>query len=369
MNNLVSTSITSPDYSKAHNCPDIIHRTVLCVYIVIVSVLNLLLLYLIFFKTIKAMADYKMVLFTTTIIDFTSAWSQFLIGIRPTLENDMQTFNFDGFLPYWVADWPMFAGGNLHWLALFETFSSDFSFAFGIMPFLYRYFAVCWDWKLRFWQFFILTCCTAWLAAWSSGSYAWMGSVFYEQNAPGVFYNPNCVRPMTSWTSAQSESNLNPALYYWMFRGWSYGYWGILYSYASLFYCGWRIYVRVSSDAFVFESKKARAAARQLTLTITLQAVCPLIVTGGSLIFLYIGLKTEFHKADSFVVLFYSFLVFPILNPLISLTFISSYRRFLVSSFTRVFGLHRCNPTRVVPTGIIIHTTSFSVTSRHKNES
>jgi hypothetical protein len=112
-----------------------------------------------------------------------------------------------------------------------------------------------------------------------------------------------------------------------MFRGWFYGLAGILYSYGLVFFCGWRIYVSVGKQAFLFESKKARSTQRQLTITIGLQALCPMVVTGSSLLFLYFGIKAEFHKAESFVFLFYSFMLFPILNPMISLIFISSYRR------------------------------------------
>jgi hypothetical protein len=57
---------------------------------------------------------------------------------------EFQTFNFDGFLPQLVGDWTIFAGGRLQFLALLETFTADFSFAFGVTPFVYRYFAVCW---------------------------------------------------------------------------------------------------------------------------------------------------------------------------------------------------------------------------------
>ncbi|KAI6231090.1 hypothetical protein M3Y95_00344600 [Aphelenchoides besseyi] len=315
-------------YAAAHNCPNLTHQIVLYVYIVPVTFFNLLLLYFIRSKTIDSMREYKMVLYTTTIIDFASAWLQFLIGIRPTLENDNQTYNFDGFLPQLVANWSIFSGGNLHYLALMETFAADFSFAFGIMPFCWRYFAVCWDWKLKGWQFLILTCCTAWLALWSSLSFAFMSAQYYEQNSPGVLMDPRCLRSMTSYTGAQSESQTG--LQNWLIRGWFYGLAGNLYSYAIVFIAAWRIYANVKKQAFISQSKKAIRTQRQLTLTIGLQALCPMVVTGTSLIWLYIGIKAEFHKEDSFVILFYSFMVFPILNPMISLLFISSYRRSLI---------------------------------------
>jgi hypothetical protein len=63
---------------------------------------------------------------------------------RPSLENDCQTYNFDGFLPPLVEDWMIFRGGRLHYLAAIETFTANFSFAFGTIPFIYRYFAICW---------------------------------------------------------------------------------------------------------------------------------------------------------------------------------------------------------------------------------
>jgi hypothetical protein len=85
-------------------------------------------------------------------------------------------------------------------------------------------------------------------------------------------------------------------------------------------------------------SERSRRIQRQITITIALQSACPLIVTGGSLIFLYIGIKTEFHKDDSFSILFYSFMVFPVLNPIISLTFISVYRIGLVDLCRRLIG-------------------------------
>jgi hypothetical protein len=56
----------------------------------------------------------------------------------------MQTFSFDGLLPQLVEGWSIFADGRLHYLAVLETFSTTFSFGFGIVPFIYRYFSVCW---------------------------------------------------------------------------------------------------------------------------------------------------------------------------------------------------------------------------------
>jgi hypothetical protein len=66
---------------EPHNCPSIPHRIFLCIYIVPVTLLNLILLCFIKYRTVCSMKEYKMVLYTTTIIDFTSAWMQFLIGI------------------------------------------------------------------------------------------------------------------------------------------------------------------------------------------------------------------------------------------------------------------------------------------------
>ncbi|KAI6204221.1 hypothetical protein M3Y94_00647600 [Aphelenchoides besseyi] len=140
--------------------------------------------------------------------------------------------------------------------------------------------------------------------------------------------DPRCLRSMTSYTGAQSESQTG--LQNWLIRGWFYGLAGNLYSYAIVFIAAWRIYANVKKQAFISQSKKAIRTQRQLTLTIGLQALCPMVVTGTSLIWLYIGIKAEFHKEDSFVILFYSFMVFPILNPMISLLFISSYRRSLI---------------------------------------
>lgn len=181
--------------------------------------------------------------------------------------------------------------------------------------------------KLTGFQFFLLTCCTGWLAIWSSFSYAIMSNAFFEQNEPGILMDPQCLRSVSSWTSAQSETDLYGMATKWMIKGWFFGLCGILYSYGLVFFCGWRIYVSVGKQAFLFESKKTKSAQRQLTITIGLQAVCPMLITGSSLIFLYIGIKAEFHKAESFTFLFYSFMLFPILNPCISLIFISSYRR------------------------------------------
>lgn len=56
----------------------------------------------------------------------------------------MQIYNFDGYLPQLVADWPIFNGGNLHFLAVLETSTAALSFAIGPLPFIYRYFVICW---------------------------------------------------------------------------------------------------------------------------------------------------------------------------------------------------------------------------------
>ncbi|KAI6211254.1 hypothetical protein M3Y96_00414200 [Aphelenchoides besseyi] len=314
--------------SEAHNCPSLVHRVILFLYIVPVTVLNLILLAFIRYRTPVLMRQYKLILYTTTAIDFSSAWCQFLIGIRPTLENDQQTFNFDGFLPYLVADWPIFAGGNLHYLSALETFMADFSFAFGIVPFLYRYFAVCWDYQLRLWQFLSLCFVAALLAAYSSFTYAYISADFYAVNVQLIDRDLNCLRPMPSFTAIQSEGEAG--LRNFLIRGWFYGLAMILYSYSAVIFCGYRLYVLISKSHLMHMTERSRLIGRQLTLTIGLQALCPLIITGGSLIFLYIGIKAEFYKEKSFMILFYSFMIFPFLNPIISIYFISSYRRALI---------------------------------------
>lgn len=75
------------DVQNAHNCVDIRHRVILCIYILIVTFLNSLLLHFIRCKTSECMKDYKMILYMTTVIDFVSAWLQFLIGIVRFLIN------------------------------------------------------------------------------------------------------------------------------------------------------------------------------------------------------------------------------------------------------------------------------------------
>ena len=130
--------------NEAVNCPSLQHRTFLVVYIIIVTFLNVLLLHFIYYRTVQNMREYKIVLYATTLIDFTSAWMQFLIGIRISLQNDMQIYNLDGFLPQLIGNWEIFTGGKLHYLAMLETSMAAFSLAFGPVPFVYRYFAVCW---------------------------------------------------------------------------------------------------------------------------------------------------------------------------------------------------------------------------------
>lgn len=56
----------------------------------------------------------------------------------------MQVYNLDGFLPALIGDSDFFAGGRLHFLAALETYMAAFSLAFGPVPFIYRYFGVCW---------------------------------------------------------------------------------------------------------------------------------------------------------------------------------------------------------------------------------
>jgi hypothetical protein len=65
----------------AHNCPDPTHRFLLCIYIFFVTFLNLMLMHFIRCKTSDCMKEYRIILYATTLIDFTSAWTQCLIGI------------------------------------------------------------------------------------------------------------------------------------------------------------------------------------------------------------------------------------------------------------------------------------------------
>jgi hypothetical protein len=52
-----------------------------------------------------------------------------------------------------------------------------------------------------------------------------------------------------------------------------------------------------------------------------------MMVTGAALLFYWVATKTNTHKEAAFIYLFYSFMIFPILNPCISLSFIAAYRR------------------------------------------
>lgn len=70
----------------AQNCPSAEHRAFLFVYLLGVTFLNVLLLHFIRYKTVQNMMTYKIVLYATTIIDFTSAWMQCAIGIRISLQ-------------------------------------------------------------------------------------------------------------------------------------------------------------------------------------------------------------------------------------------------------------------------------------------
>ncbi|KAI6183320.1 hypothetical protein M3Y97_00476800 [Aphelenchoides bicaudatus] len=268
------------------NCPNLGHQVFLVFYIIVVTFLNLLLLHFIRCRTPDTMKEYKKILITTTVIDFISALMQCSIGIRVALVNDMQTFYFDGPFPLLLGNWEIFKGGRLHFLAMLETFSAASSFGFGIVPFIYRYFAVCWNYSLSFRQLFICMLITSLFALWSSLSYAIMSNEFYEQNSPGLPTDPQCLRPIASWTSAQSESTLYGAWTYWMFRGWFYGLLGILYSYGFVFFCGWRIFINLGRQSFMFVTARAKSLQRQLNFTLALQSLCPLIITGGSLIFL-----------------------------------------------------------------------------------
>ncbi|KAI6183323.1 hypothetical protein M3Y97_00477100 [Aphelenchoides bicaudatus] len=302
--------------TEAHNCPSNSHRIFLCIYIVPVTILNLILLCFIKFRTLSTMREYKMILYSTTLIDFISAWMQFLIGIRPSLEMDMQTYNFDGFLPPLVESWTIFEGGGLHYLAALETLIANFSFAYGVVPFIYRYFAVCWNYKLRWWQFITLCAMAMFLAAYSAVGFAYISSQFYSENKLIIAQNINCIRSMPSFSAIQSEGQIGVSFAFLritniLIRAWFYGLAAILYTYAIPIFCVWRIYSAVRHTSMAHVSERAKNIQRQISITIGLQTACPLIVTGGSLIFLYIGIKTEFQKELSFHILFYSFMASP----------------------------------------------------------
>lgn len=119
-------------------------------------------------------------------------------------------------------------------------------------------------------------------------------------------------------------------------RGWFYGLTSVLCSYSLVFICGWRIQVALSHKTALFETKKAQSAQRQLNYTIWMQALIPFCVCGTSLIFFYFAIRTNLYKLEAFTLQFYSFMVFPILNPIISILFISAYRRSYINFWRRL---------------------------------
>lgn len=64
-----------------------------------------------------------------------------------------------------------------------------------------------------------------------------------------------------------------------------------------------------------------------------------MIVTGAALLFFWIAIRINDYKKEAFIYLFYSFMIFPILNPLISLNFINTYRRSFYDFWRWVAGV------------------------------
>ncbi|KAI6183321.1 hypothetical protein M3Y97_00476900 [Aphelenchoides bicaudatus] len=337
------------------NCPSTEHRFLLAVYIVIVTFLNVLLLYFIRYKTTQNMQTYKIVLYSTTIIDFFSAWSQALIGIRISLQGDMQTYNLDGILPALIGNWEIFSGGRLHFLAMLETFFAAFSLSFGPVAFVYRYFAVCREYKLSPTQFFSIVAFLGFCTLFSAGSYAYMSNMFYDENVLIIPMDPQCLRSLSSWTARQSVRNTDGTPHgtveYWLLRGWFYSLSTILGSYFIIFLLGWRIQVALKQQTALFETKKAKEIQKQLNWTIWMQALIPFFTCGIALLFYYYAIRTNTFKLEAFTLQFYSFMVFPIINPCISIFFISAYRRSYIAFWQWLFGLNRVHDdSKVNPT-------------------
>jgi hypothetical protein len=106
-------------------------------------------------------------------------------------------------------------------------------------------------------------------------------------------------------------------------------------SYLIIPFCGWRIYVFLKRNSK--QSIKMRDMYRQISRTMTIQAICPLICVGAPFCIMYLYLMINLNNPEArqkdlvYQIAYDSSAIVPIVNALAAIFMINAYRQSILN--------------------------------------
>ncbi|KAI6184643.1 hypothetical protein M3Y97_00618300 [Aphelenchoides bicaudatus] len=291
------------------------------------------------FKLIRSythplMKPYIRILYTSVIIDFVSSISQYLSQARPLVfePKKILTIALDGVLPRLASKFEFFDGGALNYALIPEYWGCYVVIAYCWMPFLYRYLYICWEYQMSRTVFFcsILFVCS--ISLMEAVLITHLSARAYDSNINHVpTPDPNCVRYLP-----QMDYMLNLTTTYDLviFKVWYHTCYTFLQmTYFGLLFCAWKIYRFFKQQSILISSAQNSKIQFQITLTLCVQALIPAVVYFGPMITLIYIYRNESYTLAYYKIMYAGYSLIPIINPLLTMTFISSYRRALLMKF------------------------------------
>ncbi|KAI6181817.1 hypothetical protein M3Y98_00869800 [Aphelenchoides besseyi] len=199
-------------------------------------------------------------------------------------QNYVYTFSMDGLLPNLLQNTELFAGGKLNYLLIPEYIGCYFSVCYSCVPFIYRYLIICWDHHMNRLEFGFLCLILFCLSLFCSVVINYPSAEIYDYNMKLIpTPNPNCTRflPQFGPSHNQAETKLLQ-----VFQLWHYGTLFILATYLITIACF------INIQIFLYQKRHNSdiqlKIQKQLTWTLGLQALCPLVFN-GIIVFLLIA--------------------------------------------------------------------------------
>ncbi|KAI6184644.1 hypothetical protein M3Y97_00618400 [Aphelenchoides bicaudatus] len=319
------------------NCADTASQSYFIVVTFFACLFNVTLFYLIRTATHNLMKVYLKILYSSVIIDFTSALFQFSTQVRPSTQAGILTMSMDGFLPAMIQDWELFRGGRLNYILILEYFACYSVIVYSIVPFVFRYLIACWNYHMGPIAFSLLMIFVLGTALYASISINYLCALVYDNNINFVpIPNPNCTR----YLPQVSNLNMKDSHIAFVFETWLWIALFFQYNYVIILFCAFNVYVRIiRSSTFSTQEKLIQL---QLFFTISAQALIPFLVYYFQFVLTRVVYRFEFSKNISqdllYKSMFTSYSIVPLTNPLAAIFMISSYRRTLKQLIFRAIG-------------------------------
>ncbi|KAI6221545.1 hypothetical protein M3Y95_00973100 [Aphelenchoides besseyi] len=319
------------------NCPDKSSQFYFTTVTIAACSLNAILFLLIRKDTHPLMKSYLPVLYTSTILDFTSALLQHSTQVRPVQlgEYSILTMCLDGWLPALVEDWPIFKDGNLNYLLIIEYLACYTTVLYSVIPFVFRYLLVVRNYRMSYFQFSCLFLCVLIYCYIASVAITMLSASTHFENVQTMpKYNTSCTRFLPQF----SIVNVNTTWRTVQFKIWFYMSSSFAYFYFIIMFCMFSIW-RFLHKQSTLMSAQNRSIQWQVSLTISLQSLVPFCAYFGPVLFSSYTLDFGvYYQTIYYNILFTSYTLVPLLNPLVPLIFVSRYRQALAHSAYRLIS-------------------------------